>query len=99
MQNSHSFKLHRTLFNLISFGECWQNFLGLNLKGLYLRLEEEKDNFCVLCTDSIKRAYEIRKFHVAGVKRQQRNVQNSVIHVFCCSSSVTIVVGFAIIQK
>ena len=33
----------------------------------------------------IKQACEIRKFHVAGVQRRQRNVQNSVMHVqICC---------------
>ena len=36
-------------------------------------------------TYSIKQACEIRKFHVAGVQRRQRNVQNSVMHVqICC---------------
>ena len=31
-------------------------FSGLNPKGPYLTLEKEKDNFCVILTDSIKRA-------------------------------------------
>ena len=72
----------------------------------YLSLEEQKDN-----TDFIKRECEIRKFHVAGVQRRQRNVQNSVMHVqiccfvnknlllFCRSPSVAVVVGFVVIQK
>ena len=73
------------LFNFILFGKCQQNFLGLNPKGLYLSLEEEKDNFCAVFTDFIKWAREIRKFHVAQVKWQQRNVKNNVIHVqICC---------------
>ena len=50
---------------------------GLNLKGLYLSLEKEKENFCVEFTYSIKRASEIRKFHVVVVQRRQRNVQNT----------------------
>ena len=47
--------------------------------------KEGKDGFCVVFAYSIKRACEIRKFHVAGVQRRQRNVQNSVMHVqICC---------------
>ena len=97
--------------DLIQFHLIWRNFLGLNPKGPYLSLEEEKDNFCVVFTYSIKQACEIRKFHVAGVQRRQRNVQNSVMHVqsccfvnknlllFCRSPSVAVVVGFVVIQK
>ena len=81
-------------------------FLGLNPKGPYLSLEEQEDN-----TDFIKQGCKIRKFHVAGVQRRQRNVQNSVMHVqICCfvnknlllvcrSPSVAVVVGFVVIQK
>ena len=43
-------------------------FSGLNPKGPYLSLEKEKENFCVVLTYSIKRASEIRKFHVAVVQ-------------------------------
>ena len=50
-----------------------------------------------MLTHSIKRACEIRKFHVAVVQKRLRNVQKSVMHVqsfffvnlnllfFCCS--------------
>ena len=51
------------------------NFLGLNPKGSYLSLEKEKDNFCVVFTYSIKRACEVRKFHVAVMQRRKRHVQ------------------------
>ena len=72
-------------FNFISFGKCWRNFLRLNLKGPYLSVEKEKDNFCVVFTYSIKRACEIWNFHVAGVQRRQRNDQISMMHVqICC---------------
>ena len=56
-------------------------FSGLNPKGPYLSLEKEKENFCPLFTYSIKRACEIRKFHVAVavVQRRLRSVQESVI--------------------
>ena len=57
----------------------------LNPKGPYLSVEKEKDNFCVVFTNSIKRACEIWIFHVAGVQRRQRNEQNSMMHVqICC---------------
>ena len=42
-------------------------FSGLNPKGLYVRFEKEKQNFCVVLTYSIKQAHEIRKFHVMAV--------------------------------
>ena len=38
-------------------------------------------SWCVLFTYSIKRAREIRKFHVVVVQLRQRNVQNSVMYV------------------
>ena len=42
--------------------------LGLYPKGPYLSLEKEKENFCVVFTYSIKRAGEIRYFHVVVVQ-------------------------------
>ena len=42
------------------------------------------DNFAVVFTHSIKRAHEIRKFHVAVVQRRLRNIQKSVMHVQSC---------------
>ena len=56
-------------------------FSGLNPKGPYLSLEKEKETFCVVLTYSVKRAREIRKFHVAVVQQRLRNVQKSVMHV------------------
>ena len=66
-------------------------FSGLNMKGPYVSLEKEKQNFCTVLTYSIKRAREIRKFHVSVVQQRLRNVQKSVIHVhfvfvFCQSN-------------
>ena len=60
-------------------------FSGLNPKGPYLSLEKEKKNWGVVVTYSIKRASEIRKFHVAVVQQRLRNVQKSVMHVQSCS--------------
>ena len=54
-------------------------FSRLNPKGPYASLEKEKQNFCVVLTYSIKRAREIRKFHVVIVQQRLRNVQKSVI--------------------
>ena len=53
------------LFDLIC--QMLAKFSGLNPKGPYLSLEKEKENFSVVLTCSIKRASEIRKFHVAVV--------------------------------
>ena len=60
-------------------------FSGLNPKGPYLSLEKEKKKWGVVVTYSIKRASEIRKFHVAVVQQRLRNVQKSVMHVQSCS--------------
>ena len=57
---------------------------GLNPKGPYLSLEIEKEIFCVVLTYSIKRAREIRRFHVAVLPQRLRNVQKSVVHVQSC---------------
>ena len=77
----------------------------LNPKKPYLNLEKEKENFCVLFTYFIKRAREIRKFHVTVdvtvVQRRHRNVQKSVIEVqnnalfFCLFVAVAVVVAKA----
>ena len=43
-------------------------FSGLNPKGPYVSLEKEKENSYVVLTYSIKRAREIRKFHIMVVQ-------------------------------
>ena len=53
-------------------------FAGFNPKVAYPSLEKEKETFCVVVTYSVKRASEIRKFHVTVVQRQLRNVPKSV---------------------
>jgi len=50
----------------------------------HLSLEIESENSCVVFISSIKRAREIRKFHVVVVQRPQRNVRYSVMHVQSC---------------
>ena len=59
-------------------------FSELNPKGPYVSLEKEKQNFYAVLTYSIKRARDIRKFHVAVVQQLLRNVQKSVMHVQRC---------------
>jgi len=102
--------------DLIQFQLIWQMLAKFSraeserTESLKFR-KEKKDNFCVVFTYSMKRGCEIRKFHVAGVQRRQRNVQNSVMHVqICCfvnknlllvchSPFIAVVVGFVVIQK
>ena len=51
-------------------------FSGVESERTVSKLEKEKEIFCVVY--SIKRAREIRKFHVAVLQRRLRNVQKSV---------------------
>ena len=44
-------------------------------------------------TYSIKRAREIRKFHMAVVQLRLRNVQKSVMHVQSCCFAVLVAVA------
>ena len=85
------------LFNFISFVKCWRHFLVVNPKGPYISLEKEKGLFCVLFSYFIKRAHEIRKFHVAVVQPRLRNVQKSVMHVQSCCFANKPVVLFAVL--
>ena len=74
-----------TVSNIIDFiqfhliCQILAKFLGLNPKRRYLSVQKGKEIFYVVFTCSIKRAREIRKFHVAVVQRRLRNVQKSVI--------------------
>ena len=86
-------------------------FFALNPKGPYVSLEQEKENLCVVLSYSIKRACEIRKFHVAVVQQQLRNVQKTMMHMprcffanvnllfFCCSPSPLQKLPIVVIQK
>ena len=49
-------------------------------------------------TNSVKRAREISKFHVAVVQRRLRNVQKSVMHVqSCCLTNLNLSGLFAVL--
>ena len=64
-------------------------------KGPYLSLEKGKRKFLSWFTDSMNRALEIRKFHVAVVQPRQRNEQNSMMHVQICFLSIKTFYFFA----
>ena len=63
-------------------------FPGLNPKGPHLSLEKEKEKetFCVVFTYSVKRAREIKKFHVAVVQRRLEMYEKSVQS--CCFANL-----------
>ena len=70
------------LFHFVYFVKCWQMFLELNSKGLYQSSGKEKESCCLVFPSSTKR--ELRRFHVVVVRRRQRNVPKSVMHVQSC---------------
>jgi len=76
--NLHCFKVRR------SYSVSFSLFLGLNPKGPYLSLEKEKENFLRCVHLLLKRAREIRKFHVVIVQRWLRNLQKSAMLVQTC---------------
>ena len=59
-------------------------FSGVESERTVFKLRKRNRNFCVVFAYSIKRAREIRKFHVAVVQRRLRNVQKGVMHVQGC---------------
>ena len=73
------------IFIIIFF---WGGGGVLNLKGPYLSLKKEKQNFCVVFTYSIKQVREISNFHIAVVQRRQRHAEKSMMHVqsYCFSN-------------
>ena len=67
------FQTSPILFNFIQFGKSWRNFLWDRVCR-YVNLEKESDNFRVVFIYSIKRAREIRKFHVVVLQRRQKKM-------------------------
>ena len=65
--------------------------LGLYPKGPYLSLEKEKENFCVVFTYSIKRAREIRYFHVVvGSDGKELYKKNVARMQSCCFANLNL---------
>ena len=60
-----SLKVYSHYFKL--FGKSWRNFLWDRIYRYLSSVKKESDNFCVVFTYSIKRAREIKKFHVVAV--------------------------------
>ena len=81
-------KWNRTVSNFIDvnyFHLICQMFVklsGVDPRRQYVSLE--KENFCIVFNFFIKRAREIRNFHVDVVQRRLRKIQNSVMHVQSC---------------
>ena len=66
-----------------------------NPKKPYLKLEKEKENFCVLFNYFIKRAREVRKFHGTTVQRRRRNVHKTLRHVQrSCFANINLLLSF-----
>ena len=84
-ENLHRFKLHRSyLISVIKFVKVGDIFL-VESERTVSKLRKKKTKIFGWFTDSMKRALEIRKFHVAVVQPRQRNEKNSMIHVqICC---------------
>ena len=74
------FQTSLILFNFIQFVKCWRNYPGVNPKGPYVSFKKN----CLYLTYAIKRAPEIRKFHIAVVQLRLKNVQKNVMHVQSC---------------
>ena len=80
--NSNCFKLYRAYSISFNSYKCWPVSLELNSKALYQSSGKKKESCRFVLPSSTKR--EIRHFHVVVVKRRQRNVQKSVMHVQSC---------------
>ena len=94
---SHCFKLHRAYlisFNLSNVGEIFWVTSQRTLSKVW-----KKIHFCVLFTDFINRAREIRKFHVAVRQQRSRNVQKSVMLVQSCSFANLNLLLFAVRRR
>ena len=69
-------------------------FSGFDPKGPHLSLE--KETFCVVFTYFLKRAREIRRFHVPVVQRRLRTVQEKYVQS-CCFLSGPLFFFFAVL--
>ena len=73
-------------FTLISFVKSWQNCLGLIESERTVSEFRKRNRKFLCCVDQLHKAgvWHSRKFHVADLQRQLRNVQKSVMHVQSC---------------
>ena len=70
------------LFHLTQCLWCWQIFLELNSKRLYLSSEKKILNRFLVFTSFVR--HEIRMFHVIILQQWQRNVEKSVMYMQTC---------------
>ena len=83
--NSHCFKLIDLIQFLLICKIVAKFFWGVE----YLNLENKKENSCAVFTNSIKQVREIRKFQVADLQQQLRNVPKNLVYVqSCCFANV-----------
>ena len=78
-------------FTILNFIDRWRNFLGLNPKGPYLSLEEEKGNFRVVFTYSIKP----ERVKLGSFMSQGRNDGKEIYNIACCTCKFVFVFFFA----
>ena len=87
--NKPKTSLKKWIYCVLNFIVLIQFHLILQILAKFSQVESERTVFkCrkrkttfVLCSPRMKRACEIRNFHVTGLQRRQRNEQNSVMHV------------------
>ena len=89
--------LFQDFIDLVQFHLICQmlgKFSGVKSERTVFELRKRKKN-CVF-TYFIKRAHEIREFHVVVVQRRLRNVQKSVVHVQSCCFAVLVAVAVVV---
>ena len=83
------FQTSPILFNFVC--QMLAKFSGVESEGIVPKIRKRKETFRLVFTYSVKRAREIRKFHVAVLQRRLKNVQKSVMHVqSCCFTNVNL---------
>ena len=64
-------------------------FSGVKSERTVSKFRKRKRKFCVVLTYFVKWVGEIRKFYVAVMQRQQRNVQKNVMQS-CCFADINL---------
>ena len=71
-------------------------FSGLNPKRLYVSLEKEKQNFCVVLTNSIKRAREISCRSRGRTAKNCTKKRDARVKMLFCQSKPFVYLLFAV---
>ena len=89
--NSQCLKLHRSYSISFNLSNGRRNFQGLNQKGAYLSLERERENFCVVFTNFIKRGRETRNHSCDRRATTAKKCKRNVMHVqSCCFANLNL---------